>query len=89
MARPALATPQAADGLRLDGPLRAMVCGDTSHMVARLTRLLTEGDTEGLGIHGRDWVLRHYSWTTNLARIRQLLENEPYSLRSTAVAGEA
>ena len=89
MARPVLATAQATDGLRLDGTLRAMVCDDAGSLVARVTKFLAEGDTEDFGARGREWVLRHYSWETNLARIGQLLEDESSSGRSAATVRHA
>jgi glycosyltransferase involved in cell wall biosynthesis len=89
MARPVLATTQATDGLRLDGPLHTMVCGDAARMAARVTHLLTEGDAENLGARGREWVLRNYGWRTNLARIGQLLEKESPAVGATTAVSRA
>ncbi len=89
MARPVVATSQAADGLRLDDRLRAMVCDDAEVMAERVNRLLTAGDTDELGTHGREWVVRHYSWRTNLAHIGRLLEDEPTDVSGSALAGHA
>jgi sugar transferase (PEP-CTERM/EpsH1 system associated) len=87
MGRPVLASSQAADGLRLDASLRAIVCTDAADMAARALELLREGDMRTLGDRGREWVSRHYSWSANLNQIGQLLEGETSSARATPSAG--
>ena len=89
MACPVLASAQAADGLRLDASLRAIVCTDASEMAGRAVELLTGGDRLNLGERGREWVLHHYSWSTNLSRIGQLLEGEAAPVRAAVLASGA
>lgn len=91
MGRPVVASEQAAEGLRLDNGLRAMVCRDANAMREQTVQLLMHGDRDGIGARNRDWVLRHYDWERNLSSIARALDGEPLEGRftETAVASRA
>ncbi len=76
MGRAVIASPQAADGLRLSVELQSMVCRDAEAMATRAVSLLNCGDSEEVGARAREWVVRHYRWSENLRRIERLLEGD-------------
>jgi sugar transferase (PEP-CTERM/EpsH1 system associated) len=86
MGRAIIASAQAADGLRLAADLSSIVCRDADSMAARAQQLLSEGDRDGVGARGREWVARHYRWNENLARLEALLEGDTPSARARAHA---
>jgi len=86
MARPVVASPQAAAGIRPCAELLKWTT-DAPEVAARmLLKLLREPAPAALGEALRAHVCRHYSWRENLARVEAILEgNAP--ARSPAPAG--
>ncbi len=78
MARPVLTSPQAMDGIRACPELEALVTDTPQAMARQAIALLSAADDIDHGWRGRDWVLRHYNWTTNLHRIEQMLEDKDW-----------
>jgi hypothetical protein len=74
MARPVLATRAAMDGIHSIAALDALVADEADQLAYKAIDLLRKGDRTGWGELGRDLVTRHYNWTTNLSRVRELLE---------------
>jgi sugar transferase (PEP-CTERM/EpsH1 system associated) len=86
MARPVLATRAAMEGIVPCPDLerwvvRSVIAEDdepsASEFVQAAVRWLAErAESERLGRVGRDWVLRHYHWETNLSQFVTLLEED-------------
>lgn len=76
MAKPVLATPAAMDGIVPNPRFAALVADDADRLAERTIALLADGDRDGLGRLGRDWVLEHYDWDTNLRPVAGWLERE-------------
>lgn len=72
MARPVVATPDAAEGLAVDAGVEILVARDADEFVSSLARVLNGGAQ--IGIAARERVLRSYAWDANLAGVRDLLE---------------
>jgi sugar transferase (PEP-CTERM/EpsH1 system associated) len=74
MAKPVLATPAAVAGLAPCPLLADSVTAEPERLAERAIALLTSGSNAKIGPRGRAWVLEHYDWNRNLARIESLLE---------------
>lgn len=74
LARPVLATPQAMDGIRTCPGLEVLIADSAAELAERAVGLLNGSAYDVLGQVGRDCVLKHYHWATNLKRIEALLE---------------
>jgi sugar transferase (PEP-CTERM/EpsH1 system associated) len=74
MARPVIATPQAAEGIRAEAGrdfILAQGEADFAHAVA------TQLQTTSSAAHARDCILAHYDWARNLSVIDTLFEAAP------------
>ena len=76
MARPVIASTQAMDGIRDCPGLGPLVTDTPSAMAQQAIALLMAEDVAGYGRRGRQCVLHHYNWTTNLSRIERMLEGD-------------
>jgi sugar transferase (PEP-CTERM/EpsH1 system associated) len=76
MARPVVASRQAADGIRPCAELLEWSTDAPEAAARLLLKLLREPAPAALGVALRAHVSRHYSWHENLARVEAILEGE-------------
>ena len=76
MARPVVASRQAADGIRPCAELLEWSTDAPETAARLLLKLLREPAPAALGVALRAHVSRHYSWHENLARVEAILEGE-------------
>jgi len=74
MGKTVLATRAAMDGLQSFGDLKLPIADDPSILASHARRLLEHDELEDIGQQSRNYVLQHYNWSRNLARIVSLLE---------------
>jgi sugar transferase (PEP-CTERM/EpsH1 system associated) len=88
MARPVLASVQAAAGIDARSGEEIMVAGDADEFILQAIGVLEGQVAAGLGINARERVLRDYDWAANLAGIEALLDSEmqPASALATEAA---
>src|SRR6266853_598653 len=86
MARPVVASPQAAAGMRPCMELLEWTTDVPETAARMLLKLLREPTPAALGDALRAHVSRHYSWNENLARVETILEGDAPA-RSPAPAG--
>jgi glycosyltransferase involved in cell wall biosynthesis len=68
MAKPVVATPEAADGIEAEPGRDLVVAGDAQAFAASVLALLRDGSrAESIGRAARACVERHYRWDRNLA----------------------
>ena len=72
MAKPVLASPQAAEGIEARVGMELLVAADATEFVRQASRLL-EHDNAALGAAGRARVLDSYAWDKSLNRLENLL----------------
>jgi sugar transferase (PEP-CTERM/EpsH1 system associated) len=73
MAKPVLASPQAAEGIEANLGSELLVAGDEAAFVRQAIRLLEHDDVAAIGAAARARVLASYAWKTSLSRFEQLL----------------
>ncbi len=73
MARPVLATSPAAEGLKVTAGQELLVADKPEAFADSAVRMLRGEVGVGLGEAGRECILAHYSWDTNLAQFMPLL----------------
>ena len=73
MAKPVVASPQAAEGIEARRGLELLVAGDAAEFVRQATQLLEHGDAAAIGGAARARVLASYGWESSLSRFEQLL----------------
>ena len=78
MARPVLASVQAAAGIDARSDEEIIVAAGADEFIVQATRLLEQQVTAGLGNKARERVLRDYDWATNLTGIEALLDSEAH-----------
>jgi len=78
MAKPILATRAAMYGICSVSELDALIADEADQLASKAIDLLRNGDRMGWGRLGRNLVIRHYNWTTNLSHIRDLLERHAW-----------
>jgi polysaccharide biosynthesis protein PslH len=78
MARPVLASVQAAAGIDARSDEEIIVAADCDEFIVQATRVLEQQVTAGLGNNARERVLRDYDWATNLTGIEALLDSEAH-----------
>lgn len=77
MARPVLTTQAAMEGIIPCPDLQESVADDAATLAQRASALLADqSERKRRGRTGRDWVLRHYHWDSNLSRVSSLLESD-------------
>jgi sugar transferase (PEP-CTERM/EpsH1 system associated) len=74
MARPVVASPQAAEGIRAEAGRDYALAGDETSFAAAVIAALR---APGSNPHARERVLAHYDWTRNVAVIDPLLAAAP------------
>ena len=73
MAKPVLASPQAAEGIEARVGLELLVAGEDAEFILKATQLLERDDIAAIGDAARARVLASYSWERSLSRFEQLL----------------
>ena len=74
MAKPVIGTSAAMDGIMPCDALKALITDTPNTMAELIIQLLSSDEDNHYGETGRDWVLKHYHWDSNLYRIKQLLQ---------------
>ena len=74
MARPVLASQQAAEGIEARAGTEFLVAGDDAQFAREAIRLLENDDVAGLGAAARARVVATYIWAASLSRFDQLLQ---------------
>ncbi|NBC48496.1 MAG: TIGR03087 family PEP-CTERM/XrtA system glycosyltransferase [Gammaproteobacteria bacterium] len=77
MGCPVVVTPQALDGLRPDAGSDWLVAEAVEELAQLSLRLLQGTERATRGAQGRDYVLRHYSWSEHLDQLLPLLRAVP------------
>ena len=77
MAKPVVATSAAMDGIAPCDALKPLITDTPKTMAEFIIRLLKSDEKGQYGQIGRDWVLKHYHWDSNLHRIKELLQGMP------------
>jgi sugar transferase (PEP-CTERM/EpsH1 system associated) len=72
MAKPVLASPQAAEGIEAQVG-RELIVAEGSELVRQALHLLRQNGSDEIGIAGRARVLASYSWESSLSRFEQML----------------
>jgi sugar transferase (PEP-CTERM/EpsH1 system associated) len=85
MARPVVASPQAAAGVEAVVGRELLVADGATAYVDTLCALLDKADLRVLARAGRERVLTDYSWTRNLGRIDRLLQGAPSIVQTDRV----
>lgn len=83
MARPVLATPEAAEGITATPGVDLLVESSPEGLIKQALHLLATTETD-MGRAARDCVLAHYGWGKNLQRFNDLLAGSHSSLESSA-----
>ncbi|ADJ28640.1 TIGR03087 family PEP-CTERM/XrtA system glycosyltransferase [Nitrosococcus watsonii] len=73
MARPVLATPEAAEGIDLPPACENLVSATPDQFAAKTIAVLLQGKGEEAGRKGREHVLQNYHWDNHLERFSALL----------------
>ncbi|ADE16288.1 sugar transferase, PEP-CTERM/EpsH1 system associated [Nitrosococcus halophilus Nc 4] len=73
MARPVLATPEAAEGIELPQACRNLVSATSQEFMEKAIALLLHGEGADSGRSGREYVLRNYHWDNHLKNFLKLL----------------
>ena len=73
MAKPVLASPQAAEGIEARVGRELLVAVDETEFVREAARLLEPDSATAVGAAGRARVLASYAWDSSLSRFEQLL----------------
>ncbi|CAH9019201.1 TIGR03087 family PEP-CTERM/XrtA system glycosyltransferase [Candidatus Nitrosacidococcus sp. I8] len=73
MAKPVLATPEAAEGIELPQACLALIGRNVEDLVIKGINLLRKGDELGTGKIGRNYVFTNYRWEHHLQFLSQLL----------------
>jgi sugar transferase (PEP-CTERM/EpsH1 system associated) len=73
MAKPVLASPQAAEGLEVQIGVDLMVAADEKDFAQQTCRLLDSGSAASIGRAGRARVFSSYTWEGSLSRLDRLL----------------
>jgi glycosyltransferase involved in cell wall biosynthesis len=73
MAKPVLASPQAAEGIEARVGRELLVAVDETEFVREAARLLEQDSATAVGAAGRARVLASYAWDSSLSRFEQLL----------------
>jgi glycosyltransferase involved in cell wall biosynthesis len=76
MAKPVLASPQAAEGIEARGGKELLVAADETEFVRQASRLLKQESAAAIGVAGRARVLASYAWESSLSRFEQLLTRD-------------
>jgi sugar transferase (PEP-CTERM/EpsH1 system associated) len=76
MAKPVVLTSAAMDGIEPCQILNSLVSNEANAMDQLIIDLLNEKRNYDYGQFGRNWVLQHYNWNSNLYQIKKLLQNE-------------
>ncbi|CAB1276777.1 TIGR03087 family PEP-CTERM/XrtA system glycosyltransferase [Candidatus Nitrosacidococcus tergens] len=72
MAKPILATPEAAEGIELPQACHALIGKGIEELVTKGVNLLQKGDELNAGKIGRNYVLNNYCWEHHLQSLSQL-----------------
>ena len=83
MARPVLATPEAAEGITAQAGVDFLVESSAELLQKQALYLLADEEIE-IGRAARRCVIQHYSWDKNLQRFNMLLEFDSQSLAHSA-----
>jgi sugar transferase (PEP-CTERM/EpsH1 system associated) len=75
MARPVIASPQAAAGIGAVSGREFLLAGDADAFAKAVLQVLANESPPGMGAAARARVLADYSWTANLSRIDELLDS--------------
>lgn len=73
MAKPVLASPQAAEGIEAHVGQELLVALDDADFVRQTVELLTHASAEAIGLAARARMLASYTWQTSLSRFEHLL----------------
>ncbi len=73
MARPVVASPDAAEGIEAEDPAHLRIADGALAFSRAVLSLIDDDEAVGLGLRARGRVLRAYSWQRNLARLDELL----------------
>jgi len=76
MAKPVLASPQAAEGIEARVGKELLVAADGAEFVRQASRLLNQDSAAAIGVAGRARVLASYAWESSLSRFEQLLTSD-------------
>ncbi len=76
MAKPVLASPQAAEGIEARVGKELLVAADSAEFVRQASRLLNQDSVAEIGVAGRARVLASYAWHSSLSRFEQLLAGD-------------
>jgi len=76
MAKPVLASPQAAEGIEARVGKELLVAPDGAEFVRQASRLLNQDSAAAIGVAGRARVLASYAWESSLSRFEQLLTSD-------------
>lgn len=76
MAKPVLASPQAAEGIEARVGKELLVAADSAEFVRQASRLLNQDSVAENGVAGRARVLASYAWHSSLSRFEQLLAGD-------------
>lgn len=87
MARPVVASPQAAEGIDAEPGLHFLVADQATEFAAAVSRLLVNGDS-GMGAVARECVQSRYDWQKNLALFERIFSATGSAVpQATASAG--
>lgn len=73
MAKPVLASPQAAEGIEALAGKELLVAADETEFIAQASHLLERGSAAAIGAAARARVIASYGWESSLSRFEQLL----------------
>lgn len=76
MAKPVIASPQAAEGIEAQVGKELLVAADQADFVRQAIGLMNQDDTGAIGVAGRARVLASYSWEGSLSRFERLLTSD-------------
>jgi sugar transferase (PEP-CTERM/EpsH1 system associated) len=89
MAKPVLASPQAAEGIEAHIGSELLVAGDEAEFVQQASSVLERGNTAATGAAARARVLGYYAWESSLGRFEQLLTRGSGTVADQRVMGES
>jgi sugar transferase (PEP-CTERM/EpsH1 system associated) len=81
MAKPVIATPAAMAGISENDIFHSLVSDDAGMLVQFAINLIRDGDSQGIGKSGRDYVMQEFAWACKLKKFELLLEQQPESDR--------
>jgi glycosyltransferase involved in cell wall biosynthesis len=82
MARPVVASPQAAEGIRARAGREFVLAADEAEFAAAVLAQMQSRDT-AMGEAARARILTHYDWDRNLSVVDGLFETAPRPVEST------